>query len=68
MPIYEYVCPENHTTTRIKSIKSTTEQLYTDTCERCGKPAELKVSKPGRPILVGPGFHENDYQHGKLGN
>jgi hypothetical protein len=68
VPFYEYRCPENHLTTRVKSIKIADDELNADTCATCGDPAELAVSKPGRPILVGQGFHENDYQHGKLGS
>lgn len=66
MPLYEYLCEDNHRTTRTKSIKTPVFDLDFDVCD-CGKPSELTPSKPGRPILVGQGFHQNDYQHGKLG-
>lgn len=68
MPIYEYECLEKHITFRVKSIKSTDEERENDVCETCKAPAVQILSKPGRPILVGSGFHENDYQHGKLGS
>jgi predicted nucleic acid-binding Zn ribbon protein len=68
VPMYEYLCQNNHKTVQVRSINTPSAELDKSTCEECGAPAELLVSKPGRPILVGPGFHENDYQHGRLGS
>jgi len=68
MPIYEYECEANHRTERVKSIKSLDVELESDTCETCGAKATLVPSHPARPVLVGSGFHENDYRHGKLGS
>ena len=67
MPIYRYECGRKHITERIKSIKITEKQLENDTCEECGAKASLIPSRLARPVLVGSGFHENDYRHGKLG-
>jgi len=68
VPLYEYVCKNAHKTTQIRSINTPSAELDISTCETCSEPAELAVSKPGRPILVGQGFHENDYRHGSLGS
>ena len=68
MPFYEYLCQNGHKTSQIRSIKTPIIELETSTCSECGEPAELAVSATGRPILVGSGFHQNDYQHGKLGS
>jgi len=68
MPCYEYVCKNDHRTTQSRSIKTLIVDLETSTCEKCGEYAELVPSRPGRPILVGRGFHQNDYPHGNLGS
>jgi len=68
MPIYEYECAQKHRTERVKSIKATDAELESDKCEVCGKKSTLVPSHPARPVLVGAGFHENDYRHGKLGS
>jgi hypothetical protein len=60
MPSYEYLCPDGHKTERIKSIKSSDKQLNKDVCD-CGKKSDLTPSRTGAPILVGRGFHSNDY-------
>lgn len=67
MPIYEYVCKNQHRTERVKGIKISDKERDSDKCEICGERASLVPSHPARPILVGAGFHENDYRHGKLG-
>ncbi len=61
MPLYEYECPKGHVTERVKSIKASDSERDTDKCETCGVKADLKVSRPNPPILVGTGFHSNDY-------
>jgi predicted nucleic acid-binding Zn ribbon protein len=61
MPIYEYVCSDGHRTERVKSIKISPKKLENDVCDTCGANAELTPSRPGAPILVGRGFHANDY-------
>lgn len=68
MPLYEYLCVNDHKTVQIRSISLPMEELATSVCEKCDQLAELQVSKPGRPILIGSGFHTNDYQHGPLGS
>lgn len=68
MPIQVYKCNAGHMTERVKSIKATDAELEKDVCGTCNEAAELVVSKPARPILIGAGFHENDYHHGKLGS
>jgi predicted nucleic acid-binding Zn ribbon protein len=68
VPIYEYVCKNAHKTVKMRSINTPVAELDIYTCETCNEPAELAVSKPGRPILKGAGFHENDYRHGNLGS
>ena len=68
MPIYVYECAQKHHTERVKSIMITPKQLENDTCEECGGKATLIPSRVARPVLVGSGFHENDYRHGKLGS
>jgi hypothetical protein len=67
MPMYEYLCQKGHKTIQMRSISLPVADLDKSTCE-CGEPAELVISKPGRPIFVGQGFHENDYKHGALGS
>jgi predicted nucleic acid-binding Zn ribbon protein len=61
MPLYEYECSDGHVTERVKSIKVSDQERDTDKCEVCGKPSKLRVSRPNPPILVGRGFHANDY-------
>lgn len=61
MPLYEYECKNGHVTDRVKSIKCSDRERDTDKCEICGEKAILKVSRPNPPILVGRGFHANDY-------
>lgn len=68
MPIYEYVCVNDHRTSQLRPISLSVEDLEKSICGKCYESAELAVSKPGRPILVGDGFHENMYAHGKLGS
>ena len=61
MPIYEYECKQGHVTERVKSIKVSDKERENDVCEECGKPAAIKISHTGAPVLVGRGFHANDY-------
>jgi predicted nucleic acid-binding Zn ribbon protein len=61
MPVYAYACLAGHVTERVKSIKISEKKLENDTCEECGKKAKLIPSRPAPPILVGRGFHANDY-------
>lgn len=61
MPLYEYQCSEGHVTERVKRITASDKERDHDKCEVCGKPATLKISRPNPPILVGRGFHANDY-------
>jgi predicted nucleic acid-binding Zn ribbon protein len=71
MPLYEYSCVKHgHRTSQIRSIMTPIIELETSVCteEGCDSPAELVPSRIGRPILVGSGFHINDYAHGKLGS
>ena len=68
MPLYEYVCQAGHKTERVKSIRVSDKELEADVCETCNAKAKLVPSRVARPILIGSGFHENDYRHGKLGS
>lgn len=68
MPMYEYLCQNKHKTVQVRPISTSLTDLDSSVCAECGTPAELLVSKPGRPILVGEGFHENSYPHGRLGS
>lgn len=61
MPLYEYECSNGHKFDRVKSIKSTDRQRDNDKCDACGAKATLSVSRPNPPILIGRGFHSNDY-------
>lgn len=61
MPVYEYECKSGHVTEKVKSIRVSDAERENDICEECGKKASLKVSRTGAPILVGRGFHANDY-------
>jgi len=61
MPIYVYECPAGHTTERVKSIKVSDRALNNDICETCGKKAKIIPTRTAHPILVGRGFHANDY-------
>ncbi len=60
MPVYEYLCSSGHKIERVKSIKVSDKERDHDVCS-CGQKAELTVSQTGAPILVGRGFHANDY-------
>ena len=66
MPIDEYVCKNAHKTVKMRSINTPVAELDVETCETCNEPAELAVSKPGRPCFKGAGFHGNDYRPGIL--
>lgn len=61
MPLYEYVCKNDHVTDRVKSIKVSDRVRENDVCEICGEKATLKISRPNPPILLGRGFHATDY-------
>lgn len=61
MPIYEYECKNGHRFDRVKSIKVSDRVRDNDTCDSCGGKAKLAASRPANPILVGRGFHANDY-------
>ncbi len=61
MPVYEYVCDQNHRTERVKKINISDRKRDNDICEVCGEKAKLAPSRPANPILVGRGFHANDY-------
>lgn len=61
MPVYEYECANGHRFERVKSIKISAKQLENDKCDECKAAATLQVSQTGAPILVGRGFHANDY-------
>jgi predicted nucleic acid-binding Zn ribbon protein len=61
MPVYAYECKAGHRTERVKSIKISDKKLENDKCEVCGKKATLQHSRPAPPILIGRGFHCNEY-------
>ena len=61
MPVYEYECKDKHRTIRVKSIKVSDRKLENDKCETCGKKATLVMSRTAPPVLIGHGFHANDY-------
>ena len=61
MPVYEYECESGHRTERVKSIRVSDKELDSDKCDTCHKKAKLVPSRPGMSILVGAGFHANDY-------
>jgi putative FmdB family regulatory protein len=59
MPVYEYECAScGKKFERVESIKA--ENIDRRKCE-CGKMGKLAPSRPSAPILVGRGFHANDY-------
>jgi predicted nucleic acid-binding Zn ribbon protein len=60
MPVYEYVCKQGHRFDRVKKISVSERIRENDRCE-CGSTAKLAPSRPSAPILVGRGFHANDY-------
>lgn len=68
MPLYTYLCGNNHKTVQIRLISLPIAELEKSVCVECEQPAELIPSVPARPIFVGSGFHQNDYQHGPLGS
>lgn len=61
MPVYEYECAKQHRTERVKSFRISDRALENDVCRKCGAPAKLVPSHTGHPILIGRGFHANDY-------
>lgn len=61
MPVYEYECKKGHRFERVKSIKVTDRVRDNDRCPECKSTAKLAASRPATPILVGRGFHANDY-------
>jgi predicted nucleic acid-binding Zn ribbon protein len=61
VPVYEYECGQGHRTERVKSIKVSDRALNVDKCATCCEKAILVPSRPNPPILVGRGFHANDY-------
>ena len=61
MPIYVYECLNHHHFDRVKSIKVSDRARDNDKCDECGAKAKLVPSRPANPILVGRGFHANDY-------
>jgi|HubBroStandDraft_2_1064218.scaffolds.fasta_scaffold18466_2 putative FmdB family regulatory protein len=58
MPIYEYECPCGKRFEKVESIKTT--NIDRRKCE-CGRMGTISPSRPANPILVGRGFHANDY-------
>jgi putative FmdB family regulatory protein len=59
MPIYQYVCNScDSKFERVESIRAT--NIDRRKCE-CGKMGTLVPSRTARPILVGKGFHCNDF-------
>lgn len=60
MPVYEYECKSGHRFERVKKISVSDRVLENDVCD-CGAKAKLTPSRPANPILVGRGFHANDY-------
>lgn len=61
MPVYEYLCEQNHRTERVKKINISDRKRDNDICETCKGKAKLAPSRPAHPILVGRGFFANDY-------
>ena len=61
MPVYVYECSQGHKTERVKSIKISEKKLENDKCETCGQKAKLIPARVASPILIGRGFHANDY-------
>ena len=61
MPLYEYKCLNGHEFDRVKSIMVSDRVRDNDKCDECGAKAQLQVSRPNPPVLVGRGFHANDY-------
>jgi putative FmdB family regulatory protein len=58
MPVYEFLCRScGKKFEKVSSIRDFTERII---CE-CGKVADLTPSYTGAPILVGRGFHCNEY-------
>jgi len=61
MPVYEYVCKKGHTFDRVKSILCSDRVRSNDRCDKCKSTAKIVASHPAHPILVGAGFHCNEY-------
>lgn len=61
MPVYEYECKNGHRTERVKSFKVSKRVLENDRCDKCDGTAKLVPSRTGAPVLIGRGFHANDY-------
>ncbi len=61
MPLYEYICLNGHKFDRVKSITVSDRVRDNDKCDECGSKSQLQVSRPNPPVLVGRGFHANDY-------
>ncbi len=61
MPVYEYQCVNGHRFERVKAIKVSDKERDNDKCDKCNSAATLQISQTGAPILVGRGFHANDY-------
>jgi putative FmdB family regulatory protein len=58
MPIYEYECACGKRFERVESIK--TQNIDRRKCD-CGKMGTITTSRTATPVLVGRGFHANDY-------
>jgi putative FmdB family regulatory protein len=58
MPIYEYECSCGKRFEKVESIKAT--NIDRRKCE-CGKMGTIAPSRSAAPVLVGRGFHANDY-------
>ena len=58
MPVYEYECTCGKRFEKVESIK--TQNIDRRKCE-CGKMGVIVTSRTAAPVLVGRGFHANDY-------
>lgn len=57
MPIYEYLCEDDHRSQTVRPIDNRNDPCF---CARCGKPAKLTPSAPVLPSIQEIPKHYND--------
>ena len=58
MPMYDFQCPEGHTTEKFMSVKDETQETP---CEKCEATAKRIISAAAFHFKCG-GFYETDYK------